>query len=505
MAPRRWISARQHSSFIAVRLGLLMALLAASAMAQSRPNILLIVADDMGTDKVAAYGEHPTPGNTPTLDWLASEGVLFRNAWSHDVCSSTRAGLLTGRHPFRHGIGTWLDHTGGTFDISVDEVSLADVVSAEGYRSALIGKWHLSSYATAGNPLLAPLELGFEHHWGPLSNLPNEAGPQAYFNYDKNVDGTLVSSRTYATTEQVDDALAAIASFGSDPWFVWLAFSAPHKPLHAPPADLHSYNLVIEGPIQAMRGQPALQAGAAPSPGLATGMGGAPGGAPGPLPGTTSVKHTPILGNEASFVKASIEAMDTEIGRLLSSLPPAELADTLIIFVGDNGTEPIGVQPPWDPTHGKSSMFEGGINVPLIVRGPGVAAGQETSVLVHSTDLFATIAEAAGGDGGAGLDSLSLVPWLTNPGQPPSRPWVYNERFRPNGLVGVPVFEERVARDGRYKLIRRFVNGVLSKDFVYDLQTDPFELKDLAAPVPLDPVALQHYLSLLAVIAAAHP
>ena len=476
----------------------------APAGAQTRPNVLLVIADDLGVDKVSAYGEHPDPGNTPTLDTLAGQGLLFRNAWAHDVCSSTRAGLLTGRYPARTGVGTWIDVGAEPFALAIDEVSLADTLGAAGYRRAAVGKWHLSSLAWNGDALHHPLDLGFEHHWGPLANLPVVDGPEAWVDHDKLTDGVLGHSHVYATTEQVDDALTLIEGFGDDPWFVWLAFNATHKPFHVPPAELHGFDLFGPPEPPAANGHHAPGAGSlagGPAPGL-------PAWASAPAPPPTAVPPAgpawgpvplPVAGNEPLYLKAMAQALDTELGRLLASLDPAVLARTYVIVLGDNGTEGVAIEAPWDPTHGKSTIFEGGINVPLVITGPGVAAGMQCDALVHCTDLFATIAELTGADGSSGLDSLSLVPYLAQPDLPPLRPWVATERFSPNG-PGPWTFREQAVRDGRFKLVRRHVGGVWVKDLLYDLLADGFETTDLLAAQPPSQEALDAHAQLAAIL-----
>lgn len=454
---------------------------ASAAGVGPQPNFLLIIGDDIGVDRVAVYGEHPDPGHTPNIDAMAAQGLLFRNAWAYEVCSSTRAALLTGKHARRTGIGTFILTPIADVDLPVTEVSLADVLAAVGYRTAAIGKWHLSAQLSATNWLTHPLQLGFEHHWGPISNFLPDEGPGAYFDFDKNIDGTLVRRKKYATTDQVDDTLQMIDSFGSEPWFIWLAFNAPHKPLHVPPKHLHSFN-IPPGMAPVTPDTGALAAGMGPVAGPpASGAGGAVGrstvvpvdGAPPIEP----VDDPPLL------MKAMTEAMDTEIGRLLASLDPVVAANTYVIFVGDNGTNGPSVSPPWDPAKSKSTMYEGGINVPLIITGPTVAANQESASLVHVTDLFATIAELAGADASTALDSSSLATHLATPTIPELR-LLYGERFRPNGFGPWTVYEQ-VARTPRFKYWRFYQGATLAAEHLYDLLADPFETVDLLSAGPL--------------------
>jgi arylsulfatase A-like enzyme len=183
--------------------------------------------------------------------------------------------------------------------------------------------------------------------------------------------------------------------------------------------------------------------------------------------------------------------MDTEIGRLLASMDPAVRANTYVIFVGDNGTNGPSIVPPWDPTKSKSTMFEGGINVPLIITGPTVVPNHESAALVHVADLFATIAELASADASTGLDSTSFAMHLSEPAIP-SPAIVYGERFRPNGF-GPWSVNEQVARNARFKYWRFYLSGVLTQEHLYDLVLDPFETSDLLDG-PLEPIA-QHSLN----------
>src|SRR5262249_14983720 len=173
---------------------------------------------------------------------------------------------------------------------------------------------------------------------------------------------------TYATTEQVDDAIARIQAM-PEPWFLYLAFNAPHQPFHAPPPNLHTYHLF---------GNP---------------------------------DDTPDL-----HFHAAIQAMDTEIGRLLSTLSPAKRERTTIVFLGDNGTPNEAITPPFEPGKAKGTLYEGGVHVPLIVQGRGVRApGRESDVLVNSVDLFPTVLALLGIDAttavadGRPLDGVSML------------------------------------------------------------------------------------------------
>ena len=406
-------------------------------LSQPPPNVLLILADDLGIDMVAAYGEHPEPGKTPVIDSLAAQGMLFRNAYATSGCTPTRAALLTGKHPFRTQIGFVIDYDKFDFELSVDETSIADALSPL-YHTAAVGKWHVATESISGAD--HPNLLGFDRFAGHMDNFPNEM-PEAYFTYDKVVDGVEFESTTYATTDQVDDALALIEEFGSDPWFVWLAFAAPHTPYHKPPAELHTQEL-----------------------------------------------PEAISDDYPAHARAMAEAMDTEIGRLLTSLPPDVRANTLVIVIGDNGTAKPATLPPWDPTHAKGTPYEGGINVPLIVAGPGVVQGSECRGLVSIVDILATATDVAGLPAPTDTDSVSMAPYFGQPLRPSLRAWVYSEFFKPNGPQDPYYGYHRVARDERYKVIWRYAQSwtVTTIEF-YDVRDDPFETNNLWLAGPLLP------------------
>lgn len=381
----------------------------------------MVVADDLGVDRVGVYAENPDPGRTPTIDRLARQkGVWFRNAWSNPTCSPTRAMLLTGRYSFRTGVGMITTRSSPNPGLDPAEVLLPEAL---GVQSFVAGKWHLATESMGSDH---PQQAGFDHHAGSLFNIGNQ---NTYYDWPKTVDGVTSQETTYATTDTVDEALSALASFDpAQPWFLLISFNAPHKPLHAPPTGLHSYDLT---------------------------------GDPDDSP--------------ADHFKAMVEAMDSELGRLLQQV---NLATTTLVFLGDNGTERLGVTAPQDPDKAKATMYEGGLNVPLIVAGRGVTGrGEVPDALVGVTDVFATVLELSGAASETPADSVSLVPYLADPFQPSIRPWAYAENFRPNGtgVSGPWQIRRRAIRDGRYKLIR--VQG--AADEFYDLQEDPFELLDL--------------------------
>ena len=412
-------------------------LLLAGGCAEPAPgNVLLLVADDLGTDKVAAYGEHPRPAPTPNIDALARRGVLFRNAYSAPVCSPSRAAMLTGRYPRRYGMGARLESRRTPYELPLAETTLPELLDAggTGYDHAAVGKWHLSSHDSPSS-LRHPVLSGFGGYAGSLANLKvastRPGRPRGYHFWEKIEDGRARFTETYATTDTVDDALDRIRAM-REPWFLWVAFNAAHAPWDAPPAALHS------------RGS---------------------------------------LETPADRYDAIVEALDREIARLLRGLGEETLARTTVIFVGDNGTPVSGKRPPANQRHRKGTLYEAGVRVPLVVAGPPVAQpGSESEALVHLVDVFPTVAALAGldpedlrdaADRPLRLDGQALQPYLADPGLPPRREFVYQDHFRPNG-AGPYEIEERMLRDARYKLL------VTSEgEELYDLRNDPTETRNL--------------------------
>ncbi len=397
------------------------------------PNVLLVIADDVGVEAVPCYGESDDPAPMPHLDALCRQGVLFRNVWSNPVCSPTRATILTGRYGFRTGVGTVTSDEAGNH-IQPDELTLPRILTANApaYAHANIGKWHLGTVDAIGGSS-APNFMGWSHYSGSLSG-----GLPDYYRWEKVIDGERWWETKYATTANVDDALAWLDGQRGKPWVLWLAFNAPHLPHHVPPDDLHSYE----------------------------------------LSGTSAdIEARPV-----DYFHAAIEALDTEVGRLLDSMDPVDRARTVVVFVGDNGTYGSDVVSPLDPRHGKGTLYEGGVNVPLFITGPAVASpGREVTALVDTADLFATLLELVGVDvaaatGGAPPnDSVSLLPYLSDPSQASLRSSVWAEQFGGRDAV-----DGQAIRDERFKLIA-FESG---REELYDLQADPLESSDLRQNMP---------------------
>ncbi|MEQ1505916.1 MAG: sulfatase-like hydrolase/transferase [Myxococcota bacterium] len=385
-------------------------------------NVLIVIADDLGVDQVGAYG-HPLAPPTPNVDALAARGRRFDTAWASSTCSPTRASVMTGRLGRRTGMGAvvqpWTDVA-----LPLAETTLAELVAlAEPpWATAAVGKWHLADPDTSTG-IDDPLAQGFGSYAGALGNLYDDwriTGPRSgYYRWLEVRDGATTIQTRYATTVAADDAIAAIRDL-PPPWLVYLAFNAPHEPLDPPPAALC------------------------------------------PTLGAVSP-----LAPKAVRYAALIEAMDTELGRVLAAIDPD---DTTVVFLGDNGTPEFGVLPPLVPSQAKGTPFEGGVHVPLIVAGPTVGApGAATSALVHAVDLFPTVAALAGVPLSAidvPLDGLDLGPLLADPDAQWPRTALFTEQFAPNG-PGPYASDVRASRDASFKVIELATVGV---SVVYDVR-----------------------------------
>lgn len=279
-----------------------------------------------------------------------------------------------------------------------------------------------------------PRVQGWPHFSGPH---PDLAFVEDFHSWPKVVDGTATTSTVYATTDQVDDTLAAIgaASTAAKPYFVTLALSAPHKDYHKPPNELITYDSLIDDP-------------------------------------------TPDRPLQQLYYRAMIEAMDTELGRLLAGV---DFATTTIIFLGDNGTPNEVTAPPYNPDHAKLRVYEQGVRVPLIVAGAGVAApGRKIDGLVNTVDLYPTILRLAGINpadvlGGRKIDGVSLLPYIANTSSAAVRSWAYAEKFD----LAYNQKWERAIRDTRYKLIERATGLAWPVREFFDLKNDPYETRNL--------------------------
>ncbi len=381
----------------------------------TKPNILLIIADDMGLDATPGYNVGSIKPTMPNLQNMISNGVRFENLWSYPTCTPTRSSILTGKHGFRTGV-LKVDE-----ELSTSETSLQQYLKsrATDYSSAVVGKWHLSRDASHPN------DLGVDYYAGLLNGAVT-----SYRDWTLTENGVQSNSTEYTTTKFTDLAIDWIKDQDS-PWFLWLAYNAPHTPFHLPPAELHSQ-------------------GSLPS------------------------DQASVDANPMPYYMAMLEAMDTEIGRLLNSMSDEEKDNTVIIFIGDNGT-PNQVAQDYRSRRVKGTVYQGGVNVPMIISGKNVNRFNETeSALVNTTDLFATIANIAEVNVSNINDSYNF--WSLVSTSSKIRDYAYTEVGKDTGPEDITI------RNEEYKYIL-FSDG--SEGF-YNVANDFFETTYLLDQLPLN-------------------
>ncbi len=388
----------------------------------SRPNILLIIADDLGVEACLGYDIGAVKPNMPNLQKLISNGLTFDNAWAFPVCSPTRSSIITGKYGFHTGVLNAEDAS----TIGASEKSLQtfiDEKTGSAYAHSIIGKWHLSAQEPN-----RPTQMGVGYYAGLLSGAVSD-----YDRWQLTENGQTSVFNGYITTKLTDLAISWIDD-QSKPWFCWLAYNAPHTPFHLPPSEMHSQ---------------------------------------GNLPSDSAS----IAANPLPYFMAMTESIDYEMGRLINSMSSSELANTIIIFIGDNGSHGQVLQAPYTAGQGKGSLYQGGVQVPLIVSGKGVSRGnQHETALVGSTDLFATIADLAGANISTHENSWSFKKMLATEGQQ-VRTYNYSE------VSGANANKSGYAiRNSNYKLIV-FDNG--RREF-YDLAVDPYEGDNLLPSLTSD-------------------
>lgn len=371
------------------------------------PNILLVIADDMGIDAMNGYDIGNIKPNTPHLDSLRSEGVTFTNAWSSPVCTPSRAGIMSGMYGSKTGVKT----APGNLDTSFVSIFKALKAIDPNYKAGVSGKWHISKPVNVQHPFYH----GADHYMGVI-----EGAVTAYDDWEKTEGGNTATSNDYVTTSFTNDAINWIDN-QSDPWFMWLAHVAPHTPIHLPPAHMYT--------------QPSTNA-------------------------------------QIKKYMAMIESLDYEIGNLLDGLTAAEKANTTIIFIGDNGS-PDNLLQDYPSGHGKETLYEGGIRVPMVVSGYGVTrSGEIEHAMVNIIDIYATALELAGEDLPGGIyNSLSFRHLLNNT-EGPTREYNMSELDTNNNSITVQGF---AIRNSTFKLIE-YHDGTQE---MYNLLNDTLETNDL--------------------------
>ena len=348
-----------------------------------KPNVLLIIADDQGVDASAQYAFSTDLPDTPTINLLAEQGITFDNAWATPACTTTRGTLITGQH----GINSGINYVPAVMD--TETVTLQRYIKSfsesNDYQTAVVGKWHLGG---SDPDLSHPIDSGIDYYAGTITGTLTD-----YYNWELTENGVNTLSNEYHTTKITDLAIDWLVAQNQQnkPWFMWLAYVAPHSPFHLPPEDLHNRDQLTGNDIDE---------------------------------------------NKREYYLAAIEAMDTEIGRLIDSLSAEERDNTLIIYVGDNGTPASVIDTSvYQRAHSKGSLFEGGIRVPMVVTGSGVTRKNvRESALVNTSDFYATISHFLGSTVTQINDSYSFVELLSQTDRG-LRDYNYSE-FESNDVTG---------------------------------------------------------------------
>ena len=401
--------------------------------AGSKPNVLYIMADDLGYADLSCYGRRDYA--TPVLDRLATEGMMFMHAYANSaVCTATRVGLITGRYQYRLPVG--LQEPLGTADLgipsSVEQPNMPSLMRDAGYATSLIGKWHLGSL-----PRYGPLKSGYDEFWGLYG------GGVDYFTHGFGGradlwDGeTPIEATGYTTDLLADATIRTLERRASDrkPFFVNLHFTAPHWPWEANDE---------EGRAESAR------LAAAPSEG---------GG---------GILHYDG-GTLATYAKM-MRSLDDNIGRVLARLAELGLErNTIVIFTSDNGGERFSDT--WPFTGKKTELLEGGLRIPAIVRWPGVVRpGSSSDAPIISMDWLPTFVSAGGGRPSAAFpsDGVDIRPALAG-GTLAERTlyWRYGNK------------QLRAALRGKYKYLK-----INENEFLFDVVADPLERANLKQRQP---------------------
>lgn len=392
----------------------------------TRPNVLLILADDLGSRDTGYLGGEI---RTPNLDRLAQQGVRFTQFYAFPLCSPTRAALLTGRSPMRYGLAYSVVRPWAPYGLPLDEHIMPQTFKALGYQTIMLGKWHLGH----ANRRLLPHARGFDHFYGHVNGAIDYYTHLREGGIDWQRNGVSVREEGYTTELLAREAVRVITGRDrSRPLFIYLAFNAPHTPLQAPEDVIATYSHISDP--------------------------------------------------KRRVYAAMVEVMDRAIGLVLDTLKRENmLENTLVVFASDNGG-PTGAGARNDPLRaGKATVFEGGIRVPALMYWPGrLPANRKSDQVMTVQDLFPTLVSACGGRPQATkpLDGDDL--WqVIQEGRAVSRKDLFFA-VEPGDQT-----RQLAVRRGHWKLIRHIEKQTGRRvDFLFNLAEDPLERTDLAPKHP---------------------
>jgi arylsulfatase A-like enzyme len=434
----------------------LAALMLLSATVQTRaqdpkPNIVHIVADDLGWKDVGFNG--CTDIKTPNLDALAAGGAKFTQFYVQPMCTPTRAALMTGRYPFRYGLQTMVIPSVSAYGLDTEEFLTPQCLKAAGYKTAIIGKWHLGH----GDKKYWPRQRGFDYQYGAM------IGELDYFTHDEHGvldwfrDNEPVREQGYTTTLIGQDAVRLIDGHDTGtPLYLYLTFNAPHTPYQAPKEYTDRYADIKDETRRTYAGM--------------------------------------------------VACLDDEIGRIVAALDRKQMrGNTIILFHSDNGgtrdarlagvmADMSKVTIPCDNgpyRAGKGTTYEGGTRVCALANWPGHIKPQTVDGLIHAVDIYPTLAALAGASTSKSkpLDGVNVWDTIAQGKPSPRSEIIYNiEPFR------------AAIRQGDWKLVWR-TTLPLSVE-LFNVAQDPYETSDVAAANPEKVAALQQRLNTLSKEAA---
>jgi arylsulfatase A len=417
----------------------------AGGVSSDRPNIIFIMADDLGYGHLGCYGQEEI--RTPHLDRMAAEGTRFTQTYAgHCVCAPSRSVLMTGLHTGHTSVRV----NGGGSPLLPEDITVAEVLKEVGYATGIFGKWGLGDHDTTG----VPFKKGFDEFYGYLHQV------HAHFYYPwflwRNDQRHVLEENKDERRQQYSHDLIADASLDfirrhrEGPFFLYVPFTIPHFELLAPKDSLNEYQ----------------------------------GRFPEPTPYVDSRRHYADQPAPRTTLAAMISRMDRDVGRILALLKKLKLDEkTIVFFTSDNGGyrlarpgEPDFFQGNGPLRGAKGNFYEGGLRVPMIVRWPGkVVAGATDDFVWAFWDVMPTLAELAGTKAPPGIDGISIAPRLL--GQPQKQPdrFLYWEK-PPRGMGDTPPWSQAV-RWGKWKAVRLKPRLPLE---LYDLGTDIGEENNVA-------------------------
>lgn len=402
------------------------------------PNIILLLADDLHFRALGCYGNQEI--HTPNLDRLSEEGMRFTNCHvSNPICSPSRAALLTGQYGFQNG-STYFNHR--TND---DSPKMPALLAQQGYETSFTGKWHNN-----GRPFSHGFTKIKNTFLGGMNNYDSIAVVNGQHDSPYEIHRNPTEVFTEGALELLQDA--------SNPYLLMYSLTSPHDPRTAPPEYESLYDTRSVSVPENFMSNPVFD------------------------PGTLNIRDEKLLRRplnqnelkrEIARYYAMITHLDSQIGLILAYLERSgQIDNTYIVFASDNGLA-LGAH----GLLGKQTMYEEGIRVPLIIKGPGIAAGSECNALTDLMDLAPTFTALSGGKVPDSMNGINLSPYLQQESNVEDREYIYahyDERDSRDGAI--PMF--RMVKDKRYKFIQHLNSD---RQELFDLENDPLELHDLSS------------------------